>query len=387
MSWPVLYPYTERPFIPPVADDAIADESIAWGDGSAIAGIAIAGLGVAGTGIPGVATTPFSSLGHGVLSDTISCYVTEQRNGSYELKMTYPYTGPHFRELKWRRIILAKPNFNDDPQPFRIYKVTKALNGICTVYARHLSYDLTGMEMPYGKTASTCSAACSLLSGWAAPFTITTNKSVTSTFRSKTPGSVRSWMGGKAGSLLDLYGGEWQYDKYTCTLKTSRGQDRGVVIRYGKNLTALTHDEDSSELYTAVRAFWADQDGNVVEGDPVSTGITLDSDKSLVIDVSGDFDETPSVADLTASATTYIAQNTLNVPKVNLALDFVQLNSLPDRVDLCDTVSVYFEELGVSAKVKCIETTWDVLKDRYSGTKFGEPLANITDTIANLARR
>lgn len=83
----------------------------------------------------------FSHNGLGSLPDAASCYVTEERNGEYELEMEYPLTGRRYTELQKRRIIFAKPNPYDDPQPFRIYAITKPLHGIVTVHAAHISYD------------------------------------------------------------------------------------------------------------------------------------------------------------------------------------------------------------------------------------------------------
>ena len=66
-------------------------------------------------------STSWGSFGRGALSDAISCEVLEERNGQYELEMKYPISGQHYSDLALRMIILAKPNFNDVPQPFRIY--------------------------------------------------------------------------------------------------------------------------------------------------------------------------------------------------------------------------------------------------------------------------
>ena len=61
-----------------------------------------------------------SSYGIGALTDTISASVTEERNGSYELTLTYPANGIHAEEIQPNCIIKAKPNFTDNPQLFRI---------------------------------------------------------------------------------------------------------------------------------------------------------------------------------------------------------------------------------------------------------------------------
>ena len=93
-------------------------------------------------------STPFTSQGIGVLSDALKCVVTEELNSTYDLEMTYPVDGVFFKDLTLRRIIKAKPNQTDDPQPFRIYKITKPMSGSITVLAHHLSYDLSGLAVP-----------------------------------------------------------------------------------------------------------------------------------------------------------------------------------------------------------------------------------------------
>ena len=93
-----------------------------------------------------------------------------------------------------------------------------------------------------------------------------TSRTTPSSFKVDEPSSVRSWFGGKEGSLLDIYGGEWHYTGRTCSLENSRGSDRGVAIRYGVNLTDLKQEENCSEVYTGVLPFWKDMDGNLVQG-------------------------------------------------------------------------------------------------------------------------
>lgn len=333
------------------------------------------------------ATTDTTNLGLGTLADTISCKVTEQRNGSYELEMQYPISGVHFAEIDLRLFILAKPNYTDDPQLFRIYRITKPLNGICTIYAQHISYDLSGYIIPNGLTANTATSACALLATYAGDFSINTTRTGEATFSTNVPASVRSWFGGKAGSLIDVYGGEWHFDNFTCTLESARGANRGVTVRYAKNMTELTQEQASDNLYTAVQSFYADNDGNVVNGNPVSTGITLDSSKILVVDASQDYsDVVPEVTDLDNYSQKYIDNNNLTAPTENITLDFVQLKGLSERVDLCDTITCIYEKLGVSVSAKCIEVEWDVLEERYTKCVLGTARHTLADTIGNITK-
>lgn len=324
-----------------------------------------------------------SHLGAGTLSDCLSATIKEARNGEYELTMEYVAYGIHADEIEPNTIIKAKPNFTDDPQLFRVYKVGKTINGHFTVNAQHISYDLSGKVITSG-TAGSAAAACLLLTGAAGSFSITTDKSVSADFNVDVPSSVRSWFGGKSGSILDVYGpGEWKYDNFSAEFLADRGQDRGVTIRYGKNLTELSQTLDMSNLASGVIPYYKDGDGNVTTGSEVSTGL-VGITRQLAVDFSSSVDPesaTPILTQLATLAAAYVANNNFTTIKNSITLNFVQLKELSERVDLCDTVHIYFEPLGITATAKCIETVWDVLEERYISTSFGDPRTNIADTI------
>lgn len=340
--------------------------------------------------------TTFTTQGIGALTDSILCYVDEERNGEYEGYLKYPITGVHYADIALRSIIVMKPNFTDEPQPFRVYNITKPLNGVVTVRFRHISYDLSGYPVePF--TASTLSGALSgLVSNCPVdcPFTLTSSRSVSATFKANVPASIRSWMGGKAGSLLDVYGGEWKYDGFTASLPSSRGQNRGVTIRYGKNLTALEQEENNAAVYTGVYPYWTDAYGeNLVQitgrivhntDTPTYSGATYDYERILPLDLSSKWEEAPSEGELRSAAIAYIEDNEIGTPKVNLRVEFAQVSKLVrDQVDLCDTVTVQFEKLGVTATAKCIRTKWNVLLDRYEAITLGDAKTNLAETIVN----
>lgn len=333
------------------------------------------------------AARTFETYGIGALTDCISCEVEEERNGLYELSMEYPDTGVHYDEMGLRCIIAAKPNYTDAPQPFRIYYISEPIDGRVTVNARHLSYDLSGVPvLPFKATSA--GAACAGLTANAAiktPFTVGTQVGTIADFAVDVPSSVRSWFGGKEGSLIDVYGGEWHYDGYSCTLLPARGEDRGVVIRYGVNLLDFQQEKNCEDTYTGVLPFWANEEGDMIRADIVNAPGSYDHRRILCLDLSQDYENRPTTAQLVARAKTYIKANNIGVPKVSISLDFVQIGALSDRVDLCDTVTVEFERLGVTATAKCIRTVWDVLNERYTTIEFGDAKTDITDTIAGLA--
>ena len=331
-----------------------------------------------------VGTVP-TNYGRGALSDCLGYEVTEKKNGSYELVLTYPATGIHAEELTVGAIIKAKANYTDDPQLFFIYRVGKTINGRFTCNARHVSYYLSGNVITSG-TAANVAAACALLQSQATGWTISTNKSTAAAFSISEPSSVRSWFGGKAGSLIDVYGGEWHFDNFTCQLFATRGADRGVTIRYGKNLTELSQSINIENLATSVQGYYKDtQTGAVTLGTKTPTGLTLDYPRDIVVDFSGEIDAqsaTPIATQINALTTKYISGHVLDRAINSITLNIAQEGTGADRVELGDTVKIYFEALGITATTRCVAVTWDGLRDRYKSATFGDVRADITDTIA-----
>lgn len=336
----------------------------------------------------------FNHNGFGALSDATSCIVTEERNGSFELELVYPITGIHYNEIKNNRIIMAKPNPIDQEQPFRIYQISKPMNGLITVNAAHISYDLSGIILSPFSASSVTEALAGIddNSSTENPFTFWTDKSTVANFAVTVPSSIRSIMGGNTGSLLDVYGGEYAYDKFVVRLYNQRGTNSGVTIRYGKNLTDINQEENIQNSYTGVYPYWTNNDGNIIQlpEKVIYANGTYATTKIMVLDLSQEFEEAPTEESLREKAEQYIDNNKIGVPRVSIDVSFLPLEqteeykniALLERVSLCDTVNVQFEQLGVDATAKVIETVYDVLKKRYTSVALGDAKTNIADTIA-----
>lgn len=357
----------------------------------------------------------FISNGIGSLIEAFSCKVTEEINGMFELEMEYPVDGRHFNDIDFGRIITANPNQYSRPQPFRIYGISKPHDGKVTINAQHISYDLSGItvkpfvagspmgvlgEFRYG-IGGVCDVPC--------PFQFWTDLSVYSEFRVNTPATIRSLLGGSDSSLLGMYGGEYEYDVFNVRLWTKRGTDRGVTIRYGKNLTSLKQESNCNNVYTGVRPFWYKEPGDVTDPETSSEEVlksglvdlpekiiyidgTFDYDKILLLDLSSEFDEKPTVEDLRAAAVEYIVVNNIGVPEVSLSISFVQLaDSLEyrdiavlEQIKLGDYVSVEFPKLNITAHgIECVKTVFNVLSQRYDSIDLGTPKSTLANTVSN----
>ena len=337
--------------------------------------------------------TEFTTQGLGALSDAISCIVTEERNGLYELEMQYPQSGIHFSEIQNRCIIYAIPSPYREAQPFRVYRITRPINGIATIYAQHISYDLAGIPVnPF--TAGSAAEALSGMASHAAvesPFSFWTDKSTTANFSVLVPSASRSVLGGVEGSILDVYGGEYLFDKFLVRLYNQRGNDNGVVIRYGKNLTDVEQDANISSVATGVLPYWVGAEGELVQGNIVNVDGTFDFVCIMTIDFSSDFENQPTASELETRAMQYIKSNKIGVPSVSISVSFVQLEqteeykdlALLEKCDLCDTVTVQFEALGINAKAEIVRIITDVLLERYESVEVGDIRSNIAYTIAD----
>ena len=331
---------------------------------------------------------PYTGNGLGGLPDAVEAVVSHEINGIYELMFRYPVTGLHYDELISGRIVMAAPDDLTDEQPFRIYRITKPLNGIVTVYARHLCYDMQGIVVePF--TASDLTTAfqtiptkCEPVS----PITLQTTRTVATSITLSEPRPLWRLIGGQAGSLLDVYGGEWDFDKDVAKLVTQLGTDRGVNIRYGKNLTELEQDASIESCYSDVYPYWYDKDTNTLATIPEKTVAVVGSivsNRVFVLDCSDDFDTQPSAQDLRDRANAYITANSIGNIKASWKISFVDTseNSF-DKVMLGDILHVYYERLDVNATARAVKTEFDVLQNRYKSITVGRVKQNLASIIA-----
>ncbi|MGF0055535.1 phage tail spike protein [Peptoniphilaceae bacterium SGI.097] len=348
----------------------------------------------------------FVTLGLGVLNDCISCLVTEERNGTFSLKMQYPADGVRFSEIRNERIIVVDASRELPRQRFVIVRITRPLQGVVTVYGEHIAQYITKNttlqpRVPFQGTAQQA------LSTWNRALVSDERFHVSSNIALEKEGvwtidaveNARRALGGVEGSILDNYGGEYRFNNMHIELLQSRGVDRNVVIAYGKNITNLEDDEDITDIATSIQPFAS----RLVEGTngeqkeviitlPEVTIDTANVDhfarkKTVVVDFTGD--EVTNVEQLRSVATCYVKNGGLGVPKNRLKVSFVDLlntleykdRALVELIELCDWVYVYFPQYDIRKKTKVIKTVWDVLLDQYESIELGTQSNRFSSSI------
>ena len=359
--------------------------------------------------------TEFTSQGLGSLSDATSCTISEEINNTYELEMNYPMTGVHFFDIKVGRIILATPAPRKESEPFSIYKISKPIDGIVTIYAEHISYRLSYIPVkPF--SASNCYGAlngCVENSLEDNPFTVWTDKALNINFSFTKPQSFRLCLGGVEGSILDTYRGEYEFNRFTVKLHTNRGslKDTAKII-YGKNLTDLKQEESIENTITGIVPYWTStvtqtNDEGTSTSESVEVVVTLPeyvleseyADKfpyrrTAVVDLSEYFQNQPTVDELRTRANQYMKDNLTGLPAVSLTVSFIDLAKSEENKDfaselvyLGDQVPVYFEKLGIATKAEITNAIYDVLADRYDSLALGTVSSSLSKTLNEISKK
>ena len=339
--------------------------------------------------------TAFISNGLGRLRDCISCIVSEERNGIYECDFEYPVDGANYDLIQVGRIIGVTHDDTGDVQPFDIVGFTKPIDGVVTFHCTHISYRLSYLAIR-ANTAKNSLADCftqiKLYSTPANPFDFTTDKSSTGFCASLglVPHSVREVLGGIEGSILDAYGGEYEWDKWTVKLWSARGQMRDFTIRYGVNMLDYNEEYDSSGCYSSCRPYWTDGTSTVVGDVQTTTGITPSGrDQCVPLDVSDKFESQPTKAQVEAMAITVMNGQNPTIPSQSIEVSFVRLQDMGEyamyntllQCRLCDTINVIFPDFNSSGQFKIVKTEWNVLTGKYESMELGSLSVSLAEAL------
>lgn len=373
----------------------------------------------------------FENNGLGRLRDCISCVVTEERNGIYECDFQYPVTGANYDLIQVGRIIgvthddavvarskrIVAPITDEvldvltdetgialtgdgigeyyvrDVQPFDIVSFSRPIDGVVTFHAVHISYRQSYLTTK-GTNINSLADAFTMLknSTPSNPFTYWTDKTSTGYLSSAdgVPKTVRSLLGGVEGSILDAYGGEYEWDRFTVKLWGSRGQDRDFSIRYGVNMLKYDEDFDISETYSSCIPFWKNGSTIIVGDKQNSNALTATGRGECVpLDVTDKFQNQPTKAQVEAKALSIMATSNPHIPKQTIKVEFVRLQDSPEYAEyqnlldcrLCDTINVIFPYYDTQVRFKIVKTTWDVLQNRYDSMELGDLSTTLAEAL------
>lgn len=342
----------------------------------------------------------FTTLGLGILTDCTQCDTNEVVNAKNEATFSYPLSGRLYEKITPDRIVKVKANEYQQPQLFRIYRSSKPINGIVKFYCQHISYDLNMLIVrPFGDllNVNAITALNRVLENtvYEHNFTAESDIAGTKNIVSSIPQSVREWLGTDDGAILNLYGGEYEFDNFIIRLKQNRGSNKGVRIAYGKNLKSITADTDIQGTYTSIYPYAIDSSGNYIELSEkiieLSNASQYGEKRTLTLDVSNMFEkgEIITSSKIQAKALQYVNENGIDQISQNIKVDFVHLwqskeyesVAALERVNLGDFVTIEYRELGVNATAEVISYQYDCLNERYTQLELGDAKPNMAATL------
>ena len=335
--------------------------------------------------------TSFNNNGLGRLRSCIKCVVSEERNGIYECDFEVPVTAEDFNEIQIGRIIGVTHDDSGDIQPFDIVSYTRPIDGIVSFHAVHISYRLSG-QTTWSASVNSLEAAFNLFRNIPnTPFVYRTDKSSTGYLACADgiPRTVRSMLGGIEGSVLDTYGGEYEWDRWYVILHSARGTARDLTIRYGVNMLGYEETLDISGTYKSCVPYWTDGATTVIGNRQDSSGSLVTGRGACVpLDISDKFETKPTKAQVNAMGLAVMKSKNPTAPAQNIHVEFVRLQDLGYEeyealydCRLCDTINVVFPSYNTKSRFKIVKTTWNVLEDRYESMELGDLSMSLSEAL------
>lgn len=348
--------------------------------------------------------TAFETYGLGEI-DATKAQVTRERNGNYTLYIEYPASGPLAGTFKNDMRIKSDAGLRTKNQTFFISRIVKDSTGILKVYAKHISHLTETMAIRNNTNAT--GTAQSALATWTLNVLggIRFDTWSDIDLSSKTSWNIadfktaRDALGGVKGSILDVWGGEYEFDNTTIRLHKQLGRKSPTVLEYGRNILRAEDDQDIESAYTSVYPYatYTPENQGTGEGGATSQQITVELPEKyvdgpyiglynerrvLIVDFSSNFKgkEVPTIDKLRRLAKEYAINNRLGLPKINTKIEYVDLSKTLDykltqileEAELCDIVPVYYPQIGLTSEdAKLTTIVYDVLLEQNDSVEVG----------------
>ena len=362
--------------------------------------------------------TVFDSYGLGEI-DANKATVTRERNGNYSLYIEYPVGGSLAPLFKQDMRIKADAGVRTKNQTFYISRIVKDSSHVIKIYAKHISHLTETMGIVHGTTV--VGDANAALARWSESLVggvefrtwsdiETEGKASWTVDKFKT---AREALGGVEGSILDVWGGEYEFDNTTIKLHRRLGRQSPTVLEYGRNILSAEDDEDANSVYTSVYPFatYTPESQSHEEGkeskaqDPVTVTLSekiVDSQwvgnyaerRVAVVDFSSKYGDkqTPNAESLRTFAKEYMKTNRIGIPKINTKIEYVDLAKTLDyadmsqmeEVELCDILPIYYPTIGLTNdENKVVVVNYDVLNDRNESIELGTIGQSMRSALTN----
>lgn len=359
--------------------------------------------------------TKFRTFGLGEIADAYEVKVTRERNGNYSLYIKYPLDGVFASVFKEELKIKSDAGRRTKWQTFEINRVLRNSKDHIEIFARHISMRTQDIALKPFVSRSGIDAE-SALEVWRDnlvgddTFDVKSDILTLGSFNWEVDriGNARGALGGVAGSILDVYGGEYEFDNRTIILHKQMGRKTPTVLEYGRNIVSVEEerllDGNYTSIYPYVRYTPQPKPQEEASGKPhigehekpeeqlvtlpefIIDGQYLDlyaQRRIQMVDLSSHFNDDkkePTVEEIRKLAQKYLKDNNVGAPKISIEVDYIDLSQTLDyqdfrvmeEVELCDIVPLYYPKFGITTETeKVVEIVYDVYTDSNHTIKLG----------------
>ena len=350
----------------------------------------------------------FRTFGLGEISDAYKVTVTRERNGNYDLYIKYPVNGRFASVFKEEMKIKADAGKRTKWQTFEINRIVKNSSEHIEIYARHISMRTSDLALRPIVRASNVNAEAALRL-WKENLVGDDVFDVRSDIRTlgniswevDKVGSARKALGGVSGSILDVFGGEYEFDNNLIILHQQMGRKAPTVLEYGRNLLSVEEERLLDGNYTSIYPFArytpssngsSERSSNEESREVLVTlpEHILDSPylrlyakrRISLVDFSSKFDDKhpPTAEKLRSLGQSYIKTNNIGAPKISTEVSYVDLSHTLDyqdfgvmeEVELCDIIPLYYPQFDITTTTeKVVKVVYDVYTDSNEEITLG----------------
>ncbi|MEG7964573.1 phage tail spike protein [Enterococcus faecium] len=345
----------------------------------------------------------YDTQGLGALSDWLTATVSNKLNGAEIFQGTYPISGTNADLIVEGRIIQCYVDENRAKQRLRIYYAkTSVIGNTIEVKAEPIFNDIrksvlnkydSGTEKI---TATQAWQNAKVLAKPAIPSQFSFSSLVDTLANVKIEkANFLEFFGGKEGSILDRFHGEFLKDNNTLRHEKSLGTDHKIKAIYTKNLTGIDLEIDAQSVLVGVYPFISSssegEDEITLPEEVIFTDYVDDYPAGYVSFV--DFkDKATDVATLREAAKDWLKTNIdKQKPQVSGSIELVPLRHQRgyekfvdlEKVSMGDGVDVYHPQLKVNMSARIVEYTFNVLTNSYDKLVVGNVKTNFLENTEN----
>lgn len=310
----------------------------------------------------------------------LKCNVFKEDNGDYYIELEDNIKNNEYYQPN--RIIMCPTPFPEGEQAFRIANNIEKNQSKIKLKAKHIYFDTKNYVIKDNYIEDKdCNYALDYLNSntdTESPFTTSSDITTNNSYR-----CVRKSLEESISTIIDKWGGHLVRDNFNISVNSTIGKDRGVTLKYLKNIQTIKSEEIWDNVVTKILP--VGKDGLLLPeiyleleeqlyNIPYTKVVSFNQEIEKLETESDDEYKERLIEDLRSQATSFLNVN--KYPQVNYSLSA----HLDKITDIGDTIYVEHPNLNIALTTNVISVTYDAISNKYKNIQFG----NFKNSLKNL---